>query len=165
MGGGGEGGVGGSTKLRGTVVITDKNIIEFSGYKIHLPPKVEGQTHWRVDPIDLTQLPTWPTGWQVVVVDEHRSGGYMGDTLITDKIFSALPIEAQRAFTAQWDTALNPLIARHGPVPDPEQREVIETLVKMFFMHGYAAALQAEKGRVATLRQAIEGKFEELIRR
>ncbi len=79
-----------------------------------------------------------------------------------DKIFRLLPVEAQEAFTANWDGALNPVIARRGEVPDPEQKEAVEDLIKLFFVHGYSAALKAEKQRNAQLTTKVENLFAEL---
>lgn len=57
---------------------------------------------------------------------------------VVDGMFAALPIEVQDIFTARWNEALNPVIQRRGPMPDPELGEDMKALVKIFFIHGYA---------------------------
>lgn len=76
-----------------------------------------------------------------------------------DKIFRQLPLEAQDAFVSAWDGALSPAIARRGEVPDPAQKEAVEDLIKLFFVHGYSACLKDEKRRTAELRRGIEERF------
>lgn len=85
-------------------------------------------------------------------------------TTIADEVFAALPIEAQRAFTSRWNEALGAAIARRGPIPDPEHAEAVSELVKLFYVHGYAAGLKAEKKRFSALKSEIEAKLNEMRR-
>jgi len=81
-----------------------------------------------------------------------------------DKILSQLPAEAQESFLSCWNESLFQAVSRHGSFPDPDQREAVEDLIKLFFVRGYSVALADEKRRNRELRTAIEAKFAEFQR-
>ena len=71
-----------------------------------------------------------------------------------DSMFSALPVEAQSVCMARWKGAMSIVADRRGP-PDPERQAGTEEIVKLFFILGYSAALEAEKTRIEHVKTLI----------
>lgn len=80
----------------------------------------------------------------------------------TNEIFYCLPVDVQSAFTERWNGTMGDVIARRGPIPDPDQAESVEILVKLFFIHGYMASQREAQEEMQKIERLVRAAKEAL---